>query len=112
MGAGLDELVLQVGHNPGAMIAEATGVDGRWDEVVAQRVHEQQQRHAHRVAEVVAELAAGQLRAGGRLARDAADLFACGQVLAEEGERDAGEVGSATEWRNDHVGQFPAFSIA
>ena len=49
-------------------------MDRRRHEPVAQRVHRQQRRHLGGVAEVVAVVAAGQRRAGGRLGGDDADV--------------------------------------
>ena len=55
------------------------------------------------VAEVVAVVAAGQRRAGGRLDGDDARLGAAAQACAEEREGDAGEVGAAADAADDHV---------
>ena len=84
VGARLDELVFEqlADHDAGAVVAQPPGVDGRGHEGMSQGVHRQQGRHAHRVAEVVAEDAAGELGAGGRLGSDAADVAALLQVEA------------------------------
>ena len=89
-----------------AVVAQPAGVDRVGDEPVAQRVHLHQRRHADGVAEVVAVLAAGQRRAGGRL--DAADhrVHPAGQLLAEEREGQAREVGAAAGAAHDHVGHL------
>ena len=69
-----------------------------------ERVHRQQRRHAHRVAEVVAVHAAGEGRAGGRLRGHEPGLLPVAQVRPHERGDDAGEVGPAADAPHDHVG--------
>ena len=87
-----------------AMIAQAARMDIGRGEVVAQGVHRDQRRIARLVAKVILELATRQLRAGSRLGGDDAHLFVLDQLVAQEGERDAREVGSATEAADHDVG--------
>jgi hypothetical protein len=89
------------------VVAQAAGVDGRRDEVVPQRVHRHQRRHADGVPEVVGVDAAGQRGAGGRLGGDEARLFALAQVGPDEGIGDAGEVGPAADAADHYVWVFP-----
>ena len=97
VGDRLDQaLVEQVAHHRRhAVVAQAAGVEAGRDELRAQRVHLDQRRQVAGVAEVVGEPAAGQRRAGGRLAGDHLDLGAAAQHRAEEREGDAGEVRAA-----------------
>ena len=96
---GLDETVLeQLGDDgAGAVVAQAARVDVGGTEVVAQGEHRDQRGVAALVAEVIHELALGQLRAGSRLRGDVAGLLALEQRVAHEGEGDAAEVGAAAE---------------
>ena len=96
VGLGADQpLVLGVrDERRHAVVAQAAGVDARGHEVVAQRVHGDERRHADRVAVVVGVDAARQRRARGRLDGDDLDVGA-GDLVAQERERDAGEVRAA-----------------
>src|SRR5690606_7747879 len=78
------------------------------DKRMAERVHRQQRSHADGVAEVVAKHAAGQLRAAGGLAGDRPQLGARAQLAVHEREREPGEIRSAAERGDDHVGQILA----
>ena len=82
-----------------AVVAEPAGVDGRRHEVVAERVHRQQRRHAGGVAEVVVEAALGERRARRRLDRHEPHV----RVL-DERQGDAAEVRAAAARRDDDVG--------
>ena len=66
VGQGLDHAVVDqlAEQRRGAVVAQATRVDGRRHEAVAERVHLDQRRQADRVAKVVGVRAAGQCRAG------------------------------------------------
>ena len=86
----------------GAVVAQAARVDRRRHEVVAERVHRDERRQLPRVAEVVGEVAARQRRAGGRLAGEEVDL-AAGDLLAQEREREPGEVRAAADAADDDV---------
>ena len=85
------------------VVAQAAGVDRVRDEVVAQRVHLHQRRHARRVAEVVGVRASRQRRARGRL--DGADhrVHPAGQLLAQERERQPAEVRAAAGAADEDV---------
>ena len=106
-GLGLDDPVAQelADHHARAVVAQPAGVDLGRHEGVAERVHRQQRGHADRVAEVVAEHAAGQLRAARGLDRDRPNLRALGQLAMDEGEREPGEVRTAAEGGDHDVGQ-------
>ena len=106
---GLNQVVLEqlADDHAGAVVAQPARVDGGRDEVVPEGVHGQERGHAHGVAKVVPELPAREFGARGRFARDASDVGAFGQVLAQEGEREPGEVGAAAKRRNHHVRHFP-----
>ena len=87
-----------------AVVAQAAGVHGRRDEVVAQRVHRHQRRQPDGVAEVVAVDAAGQRRAGGRLGGDEARRPAPRAGAARmQRVGDPGEVRAAADAADDHV---------
>ena len=60
----------------------------------------------HRVAEIVRVPAAREARTRSRLHRDDARLLAAPQPLADERERDAGEIAAAAGATEDHVGRF------
>ena len=85
------------------MVAEPAGVDRRRHEVVAERVHRQQRRHARGVAEVVVERAFGERRARRRLHRDEAHVG-----VGHERQRDATEVRSAAAAADHDVGALLA----
>ena len=85
-----------------AVVAQAARVDRRRHEVVAERVHRDERRQLARVAEVVGEVAARQRRAGGRLAGEDVDV-APGDLLAQEREREPGEVRAAADAADDDV---------
>ena len=100
---GLEHLALRVGdrlHAPRlhevaddrrvAVVAQAAGVDGGRDEVVAEGVHRQQRRHAGGVAEVVVEPPAGE-----RGTRRWLDRHQAHAGVGHERQRDAAEVRSA-----------------
>ena len=84
------------------MVAQAAGVDGRRDELVAERVHGKQRRHLGDVAVVVGVGRLGEGRAGLGLDRDDLDLGAV-DLVGDEGEGEAGEVGAAAGAADDHV---------
>jgi hypothetical protein len=109
IGRGFDQVqFLQVAdQRRHAVVAQAAGVEARRREGAAQRVHLGQRRQMRGVAEVVGELAARQAGAGGRLHRHDAALLATAQLLADEGEGDAGEVAAATGAADDDVGVVP-----
>ena len=86
-----------------AVIAEAAGVDGRGHEVVAQRVHGQQGRHAGGVAEVVLEAPARERRARRRLDGDEANVG-----VWHERQRDPRQVRAPTAAGDDDVGPLLA----
>ena len=94
----------QADHRGHAVVAQPAGVDARRHEAVAQREHLDQRRQLGRVAEVVAVLAAAHRRAGVRLAGHEADLLAF-QLVADEGEGQAGEVAAAAHAADHHVGE-------
>ena len=52
-------------HRGHAVVAQAAGMNGRRHELVAQGVHHHQRRRFRGVAEIVAQFALGQRRAGG-----------------------------------------------
>ena len=81
-------------------------MDVRGLEVVAQGEHGQQRRIACLVAEVVAELTAGELRTAVGLGSNKFGVALAAQVVTHEGERNAAEVGTATEAADDNVGVF------
>ena len=87
-------------HRRVAVVAQPAGVHGRRHEVVAERVHRHQRRHAHGVAVVVGVDAARERRARGRLGGDDAHVVAAPQ----EGEDEPGEVRAAADAADDHVG--------
>ena len=100
-----DALVLEQAHlRRHAVVAQAAGVDGIGHEVVAERVHLDDRRHLAGVAEVVGVDAAGQARRRGRLGRDDAVVSLTAQLLADEGEGQAGEVGAAAGAGHDDIG--------
>ena len=84
------------------MVAQPAGVDRGRDEVVAERVHRDERRQLARVAEVVGEEPARQRRARRRLAGEHVDV-AAGDLLAQEREREAGEVRAAADAADDDV---------
>ena len=97
----------QLGHDDAcAVVAETARVDGRRFEGVAEGVHRQERGGPGLVAEVIFELAAGELRAGIRLGRDEAGLLAVPDVVAHERIGDAGEIGAAAEAGDDDVRIF------
>ena len=73
---------------------------------MTQREHRQQGRVASLVAEVVAELAACELRTAVWLGSDELGVTLAAQVVAHEGEGNTAEVGTAAEAGNYHVGIF------
>ena len=75
-------------HRRHAVVAQAAGVEAGRDELGAERVHLDQRRQVPGVAEVVGVPAAGQRRAGHRLARDHPHLAAAAQRRADEREGD------------------------
>ena len=86
------------------VVPETARVDGVRDEVLAQRVHLHERGQSRHVAVVVSELALGHGRAGGRF--DGHDpRLRPGQVLADERERQTGEVGAAPGAPEDEVGR-------
>ena len=105
---GLHEAVLhELGHDDaGTVVAESAGMDGGGLEGMAEGVHGQERGHAGLVAEVILELAAGQLGAAGRFGGDEAGLLAVLDVVAHERIGDAGEVGAAAEAGDHDVGIF------
>ena len=86
-----------------AVVAEASGVNGRRHEVVTEGVHRQQRRHAGRVAEVVVEAPTGQRGARGRLDGDEAHVG-----VGDERQRDPPEVRSPAAAGDDDVGALLA----
>ena len=76
----------------GAVITQSAGVYVGWLEVVPQRIHGHQRRHAGRVAIVVLELSARKFRTRCRLNSNDTRLFALAQIAAQEREAYAGEV--------------------
>ena len=89
-----------------AVIAQTTGVDRGWDEVVAKRVHLHQRRHTSGVAEVVPILALGQARTRRRLDAPNGRVHPAGHLLAQERERQSAEVRAATGATNQQVGSL------
>ena len=72
---------------------------------MAERVHLDQRREAHGVAEVVDVPALGEAGARGRLHRDDADLLVlAGELVGREGEGQACEVGAAARAADHDVG--------
>ena len=78
-------------------------MDARRNERVPERVHLHQRRQTGRVAEVVTILPAAHRRARLRLGGDEPHLGA-GDLVAEEGKRQAGIVAPAADAPDDHVG--------
>ena len=93
------------------MVAQSAGVNGRWDEVVAEGVHRHQRGHPDGVAEVVGVTAAGQCRARRGLGRDEPSLDALANPPPKERIGDAGEVRAASDAADHHVRGLPASSI-
>ena len=104
VGLGADEPVAdELGdQRRDAVVAQPAGVDRRRDEVVPERVHRDERRQLARVAEVVGEEAARERRAGGRLAGEDVDV-AARDLLAQEREREPGEVRAAADAADDDV---------
>src|SRR5438309_4750816 len=90
---GLDVLVVieQTHQGRVPVVAQPSGVNGRRDKTVPQRVHFQQRRGGRRVAEVIQIHAAGQRRACFGLDGDDANLLAL-ELVRQEGERQPGHV--------------------
>ena len=99
----LDELA---DDHAGTVVTQTTGVDIARLEIVAEGVHRQQRCIACLVAEVVAELAAGELRAAVRLGSDELDVLALEDLVAHEWEGNAAEVGTAAEAGNHYIGEL------
>ena len=90
----------------GTVVAQTASVDVRGLEVMTQGVHREQRGVTCLVAEVVAELAAGELRTAVGLGCDKLCGLAVLQVMTHEGEGDTAEVGTATEAADHDVGVF------
>ena len=90
-----------------AVVAQPAGVDRLGDERRPQGVHLQQGRGAGRVAEVVAVLAPGERRAGGRLHAADCRRHVPGQLLPQERHGQAAEVRSAAGAPHEQVGGLP-----
>ena len=86
-----------------AVVAQSAGVNGRWDEVVAEGVHRHQRGHPDGVAEVVGVTAAGQCRARRGLGRHEPSLDALANPPPKERIGDAGEVRAASDAADHHV---------
>ena len=89
-----------------AVVAQPAGMYIGGVEVVSEGVHGQQGGVAAFVAEVVAELAAGEFGATLGLCSDVFGGPSIEDGVAHEGEGQAAEVGAATETGNDGVGVF------
>ena len=83
------------------MVAQSAGVDGIGDEVVTQRVHLHEGRHPRGVAEVVGIDTARERRARRRLDRGDLRVDLARELLAQEGEGQAREVGAAAGAADD-----------
>src|ERR687897_2939677 len=99
VGDGLDVVLLaqQRHQRRVAVVAQPAGVDRGRDEVGPEGVHGHQRGHAGLVAEVVLEAALGQGRGGGRLDRHHPGGPAAGQLLGQQREGEAAEVGPAAD---------------
>src|SRR5260370_22181094 len=82
------------------VVTEAAGMDALRNEAVAESVHLHQRRHLPRVAKVVGVLAARNRRAGLWLRGEEAGLGLALQPVAQERERQAGEVAAAADTAN------------
>ncbi len=82
------------------MVAQPTRVDRRRHELVTERVHREQRRHARGVAEVVLEGAFGERGARRRLDGDEPDVG-----VGDERQRDATEVRAAAAAAEHDVGR-------
>ena len=101
---GLDVLVVieQTHQGRVPVVAQPSGVNGRRDKTVPQRVHFQQRRGGRRVAEVIQIHAAGQRRACFGLDGDDANLLAL-ELVRQEGERQPGHVAPPADAPDHHV---------
>ena len=103
-GARFDQsLVIQLAdQRAGAVIAQASGVNRRRHEVVAQGVLLHQRGQPGSVAKIIRIVATGQRRAAGRLHRHQPHRLAAG-LVGQEGEGHAAKVGAAAARGKHHV---------
>src|SRR5208283_2514088 len=101
-----DAVLVKLGHKRRiAVIAEASGMNARGHEIVAQGVHHQKWRQSGCIAEVIPELSLGQGRAGARLNGDGSQLFAV-DLISQKGEGDSAEVGPSSAAADDDIRIF------
>ena len=85
-GLGFDDLVFQqLAHDrTGSVIAQATCVDVRRNEVMAEREHRNQRCQAALVPKIILEFAVAELRAACRLCSDESCLFPIEEIVSHK----------------------------
>ena len=105
-----DALFVQQRHDRGhAVIAQTARVNSGGHEVVPQRVHLDNGRHAHRVTVIVGVDAFGHAGASGRLGGQETNLLPFLQAFAHEGQDQTGHVAPATGATDHHIGVIVGF---